>query len=158
LTPPRVTATFRSVIRSSKAAIAFLERHGIVLERARGSVPCLVDAIVGTPVRGSWWAHPDAHRVFKILGEVQDSAEVLRCRLVDEKVTYAHRRVWPALVKLAQRIGRKRLDRHDQEHTASGAHRTVTTPFPKWVPAEVLARGKALSVEDALAIVAPFVP
>jgi len=141
-----------------KAAVAFIERHGIVLECAMGSVPSLVEAIVGAPVRGSWWAHPEGRRIFRTLGAVQDSPNVLRCRLVDEKVTFAHRRVWPALVRLAMRIGREGLDRHEQVHTASGAHRTLTTPFPRWVPAEVIAAGKTLTVEDALAIVAPFVP
>src|SRR5258708_528169 len=80
----------RNVTMTPKAALAFIERNGIVLERAKGNVPSLVDAIVGAPVRGSWWAHADAHRIFKILGAVHDSSDVLRCRLVDEKVTYPH--------------------------------------------------------------------
>jgi hypothetical protein len=117
-----------------------------------------VDAIVGEEVRGSWWAHPQAHRIFRVLGEVAESRDVLRCRLVDGKVTYAHRRVWPALVRLAPRIGERRLDRHDQEHTATGAHRTVTTAFPKWVPRDVLAAAKRLEESAALAAIAPFVP
>ena len=37
---------------------AWIERHGIVLERARGAVPSLVAAIAGEPVRGSWWGIP----------------------------------------------------------------------------------------------------
>jgi hypothetical protein len=147
-----------AVISTAKAALAFIERHGIVLERAKGSVPCLVDAIVGGPVRGSWWAHPDGRRIFRILGAVHDSPDVLRCKLIDEKVTYAHLRLWPALVRLASKIGARRLDRHDQEHTASGAHRAVVTRFPEWAPAEVMAAGKKLAVADALAAVAPFVP
>jgi hypothetical protein len=36
-------------------------------------------------------------------------------------------RVWPALVKLATKIGARWLDRHDREHTASGAHRTIVS-------------------------------
>jgi hypothetical protein len=141
-----------------ESALAFVERHGIVLERAKGAIPNLVDTIAGAPVRGSWWSHPDARHIYHVLGVVHDSPDLLRCRLVDKKVTYAHRRVWPALVRLASRIGTARLDRQRQEHTASGAHRTVTTPFPAWVPADVLEEGNKLSVEAALAIVAPFVP
>jgi hypothetical protein len=141
-----------------ETAIAFIEKHGIVLERAKGKIPNLVDAIVGAPVRGSWWAHPEARRIYDILGAVHGSPDVLRCRLVDAKVTYAHRRVWPALVRLAEQIGSTRLDRQEQEHTASGAHRTVTTPFPEWVPPRVMAEGEALSREAALAAVAPFAP
>ena len=140
------------------AALAFIEHHGIVLERAKGKIPNLVDAIAGAPVPGSWWAHRKAKLIYDTLGVVHDSPDVLRCRLVDKKVTYAHRRVWPALVCLAQRIGTPRLDRQEQEHTASGAHRTITTPFPEWVPPEVKAEASRLTVEAALAIVAPFVP
>jgi hypothetical protein len=146
------------MIATPRAAIAFVERHGIVLERAKGGVPSLVDAIVGAPVQGSWWAHAEGRRIFKLLEAVHDSPDVLRCKLIDEKVTYAHRRVWPALARLAPKIGPRRLDRHDQEHTASGAHRTATTPFPRWLPAEVVAEGKKLTIEEALAIVAPFAP
>jgi hypothetical protein len=146
------------MISTPRAAIAFVRRHGIVLERAHGVVPCLVEAIVGAPVSGSWWAHPDGRRIFKILGAVHDAPDVLRCRLVDGKVTYAHRRVWPALVKLAAKIGERRLDRHEQEHTASGAHRTVIEAFPKWVPPEVMGEGKKLRVDEALRILAPFEP
>jgi hypothetical protein len=145
-------------LATTEAALAFIEQHGIVLERAKGTVPSLVHEIVGAPVQGSWWAHPDAHRIFAILGAVHDSPDVLRCRLIDGKVTYAHRRVWPALVRMETRLPAKGLDRHAQEHTPSGAHRTVITAFPKWVPAEVLAEAKKLSVKDALAAVAPFVP
>jgi hypothetical protein len=121
-------------------------------------VPSLVDAIVGSPVRGSWWAHPEGRRIFRLLGAVQDAPDVLRCRLVDGKITYAHARVWPALVRLAERIGPRRLDRQTQEHTSSGAHRTVTVAFPDWAPKKVLAEGRRYTEEEALAIVAPFVP
>jgi hypothetical protein len=89
---------------------------------------------------------------------VHDSSDVLRCRLVDEKITYAHRRVWPALVRLAKTIGPRRLDRQAQEHTPSGAHRTVTTRFPKWVPADVAAEARGLTEEEASTVLAPFVP
>jgi hypothetical protein len=145
-------------LTTAEAAVAFIEEHGIVLERAKGSVPSLVDALVGAPVSGNWWAHPEGHRIFVILGQVQDSSAVLRCKLVGGKVTYCHRRTWLALVKLTPRIGTTRLDRHAQEHTASGAHRTVVTPFPTWVPADVLADAKRLTVKDALASLAPLVP
>jgi hypothetical protein len=146
------------MLATPEAALAFIERHGVVLERAKGEVPSLVDAIVGSPVRGSWWGHPEGRRIFRLLGAVNDSKDVLRCRLVDAKITYAHRRVWPALVRLADRIGPKRLDQQIQEHTSTGAHRARTTPFPAWVSADVLARARSLREEDALAALAPFAP
>jgi hypothetical protein len=146
-------------LMTPRAAISFIKRHGVVLERANGPVPNLVEAIVGGPVRGSWWAHPDSHHIFIVLRAVQDSPEVLRCRLVDGKLTYAHRRVWPALVRLAASIGPRRLDRFSDEHTPSGAHRAVKTPFPQWVPADVLDEAKRLATtEDALRALRPFAP
>jgi hypothetical protein len=144
-------------IATSKAAITFIAKHGVVMERAKGDLPSLVEAIVGGPIRGSWWAHPDGRRIFKLLNAVHDSPDVLRCRLVSDKITYAHRRVWPALVALADGIGHRRLARLAQEHTASGAHRTVTTPFPAWVPADVLQKAMGLSSDDARTMLAPFV-
>lgn len=145
-------------LTTPSAALAFIERHGIVLERAKGPVANLVDAIAGGPVAGSWWAHPDAKRIFDLLGAVHDSPDVLRCRLIDDKVTYAHRRVWPALARLAARIGPARLERVAQEHTASGRHRTVRTPFKTWLPAGVAAQARGLSEAQALAMIAPFAP
>ena len=76
----------------------------------------------------------------------------------DDKITYAHRRVWPALVRLAKNIGARRLDRHAQEHTTSGAHRSVTTRFPRWVPADVTTEAGTLTESQALAALVPFVP
>jgi len=55
-----------------------------------------------------------------------------------------------------RREGERR--REVERWRASGAHRAVATPFPKWVPADVLADGKKLSVKDALASLAPCVP
>jgi hypothetical protein len=37
-------------------------------------------------------------------------------------------------------------------HTASGAHRTITTPFPEWIPAEDLAAAALLTTDEALAL------
>jgi len=144
-----------NVLTTPRATLLFLSRHPLVLERARPPFPGLVEAIVGAPVRGSWWAHPEGKRIFRLLGAVNDSPDVLRYRLVDGKVTYVHRRVWPALVRLASRIGERRLDRHTQEHTASGAHRTVITPFPEWVPADVRAQAKALGEGEAMKVLGP---
>jgi hypothetical protein len=144
------------VISTPRATLLFISRHGIVPERTRAALPGLVEAIVGSPIRGSWWAHPEGKRIFRLLGAVADSPDIFRCRLVDDKVTYAHRRVWPALVRLAKRIGERRLDRHQQEHTATGAHRNLTTPFPDWVPADVRARAKALDEEEAWETLGPI--
>lgn len=133
-------------------ALAFVKRHGVVLVSARGPVPNLAQAIAGAPIRGSWWGHPKSHHIFRVISAVCDSNEVLVCRLVGGKVTLVHRRLWPALVRLERRLPKRALAAIREEHTARGHHRTVKTPFPRWVPGEVRVRAKRLSVADAVSL------
>lgn len=138
--------------------LAFVERHGIVLQAARGPVPSLAEAIAGGPIRGSWWGHAKGHEIFHVAEAVSDSPDVLVCKLVDDKVTYVHRRLWPALVKLAARLPKARLAKVWNEHTATGAHRARRLAFPRWVPADVLEAAKRLSVQEAEGLLAPSLP
>ena len=130
--------------------LRFVRAKGVVLESARGPVPNLVEAIVGAPVKGSWWGHAQGKQIFHLLNGLRDTGEVMVCRLVGDKVTYVHRSAWPALVRLAPQIPKARIAALVQIHTASGKHRVVKTPFPKWVPAPVMSAGKKLSVEEAV--------
>lgn len=72
------------------------------------------------------------------------------CRLVDGKITYVHRRLWPALVRAAKRFSKKQLAQVHEVHTASGRHVTKEFPFPKWVPSDTVAEASRLSEEEAL--------
>ena len=139
-------------------ALRFVEKHGVVLVSAKGAAPKLTEAIAGEPIAGSWWAHPQSHRIFAVLQEVTQSPKVLVCRLLDGKVTLVHRRMWPALVRLADRFPPAQLAQVEQEHTASGHHVAHETPYPDWVPAEVAAQPKAMEEEEALALLRPFLP
>src|SRR5207344_890648 len=132
-----------------KQGLAFVRRHGIVLQAARGPVPSLAEEIAGGPIRGSWWGHAKGHEIFRVADAVSESDEVLVCKLVDGKVTYVHRRLWPALVKLASRFRKNQLVKVWNEHTPTGAHRSRSSPFPDWVPSEVLHAAETLSMADA---------
>jgi hypothetical protein len=134
---------------STPDPLAFVRRQGIVLQAARGPVPSLAELIAGEPIRGSWWGHPRGREIFQAAGRVIDSGEVLVCRLAGGKITYVHRRLWPALVRLAARLPRDGIAQVAEEHTASGAHRRVATPFPRWVPADVAAEAASLSEAEA---------
>jgi hypothetical protein len=123
----------------------------VVLASAKGSVPNLAEQVAGEPIRGSWWGHKKGPEIFQALGAVDESPDVLCFRLVDGKITFVHRRLWPALVRLADELGTERLTVIKQEHTETGAHRNVTTPFPKWVPPEVKKAAQELSVSEARA-------
>jgi hypothetical protein len=133
-----------------RQAAAFVRRHGVVLESAAGPVPSLASAIAGEAIRGSWWSHPRSHQIFELTQAIRDRDDVLVCRLVDGKITFVHRRLWPALVRSAKRFPRKRLAQVREVHTASGRHVAKETPFPRWVPAQVNAEASRLVEADAL--------
>lgn len=132
-------------------AIAFVEKHGVVLASGNGPVPSVAEAIAGEPIRGSWWAHAKGREIFRALSEIGDSDDVRCFKLIGGKLTFVHRRLWPHLARLADEIGRERLAAIRQEHTASGAHRNVETAFPKWVPAEIRAAAQRLALDEARA-------
>jgi len=132
-----------------REAVSFVANHGIVLQAARGPVPSLAEAIAGERIRHSWWGHAKGRAIFRAVRVVSQSPEVLVCKLLDGKITYVHRRLWPALVKLAPRFGKERLNKVWDEHTESGAHVSRQIPFPKWVPANVIRDAKTLSTAEA---------
>jgi len=134
-----------------RQALAFIRRHGVVLEAAHGRAPSLAEAIAGEPVRGSWWSHPKSQEIFAVTRAIRDSDDVLVCRLIKGKVTFVHRRLWPALVRAASHVPPDRLSQLREVHTSSGHHVTKEVPFPKWVPSSVRTAARSLSEESALA-------
>lgn len=135
-----------------REAMAFVRRHGVVLESARGPVPSLAEAIAGAPIRGSWWSHPRADEIFELTRAVRDSSQVLVCRMVNGKITFVHQRLWPALVRASGRFPRKHLAQVRESHTTSGSHTLKEIPFSKWVPASV--RKTAAELSESAAILA----
>ena len=140
--------TAPSLTRSQ--VLTSMKHHGVMLESAHGPLPNLVELIAGEPVKGNWWSHPQSHKIFALTRAVRDSPDVLTCRVVNGKVTLLHRRVWPALVRLANLFPKDRLAAIREVHTRTGAHRVITIPFPKWVPNDVEDVGRGLTTEQAL--------
>ena len=137
-------------------ALAFVERHGIVLQAARGPLPNLAEAIAGSAIRGSWWGHPKGKEIFRAVRTICESPDVLVCKLVEGKITYVHRRLWPAMVKLASRFRKEQLAKVWDEHTRTGVHHSRREHFPNWVPSEVMKEAEALSVAEAENILSPW--
>lgn len=137
---------------TAEEALAFVRQHGVVLVSAKGTVPRLTETIVGEPIKGSWWAHPKSHHIYAILGAVIGSDQVLACRLIDGKITLVHRRLWPSLIRLANRFAPEQLAQVLDEHTPSGRHARRVKPFPQWVPPEVAAQADRIDEGEALAI------
>jgi hypothetical protein len=139
------------------AALDFVRTHGVVLVSAKGPAPTLADAIAGEPIKGSWWGHPQGKRIFALLQQVSEHEDVLVCRLVDDKLTLVHRRLWPALAAAAPCIAPSRLCRVTQEHTPSGRHVNRETPFPDWLPADAAREAGLLGRDAALAALGPSI-
>jgi len=140
-----------------KQAIAFVRTNGVVLESGRGPVPNLAEAVAGEPIRGSWWAHAKAHEIFRCSRAIRQFTDVLVCRLVRGKVTYVHRSLWPALVRLAESFDPGCIASIKEVHTPSGKHKVDVTPFPFWVPEDVMRAAKDLTEEDAAVLLSVVV-
>lgn len=76
--------------------------------------------------------------------------------MVDGKVSYVHRRLWPALVKLAARFRKTQLAKIWNEHTTTSAHRSRTTAFRERVPGDVPRVAERLSISTAERTLAPW--
>ena len=57
--------------------------------------------VAGEPIRGSWWAHPKSHAIFRAATSLSDHDDVIAIPLINSKITFVHRRLWPALVGVA---------------------------------------------------------
>ncbi len=122
----------------------------MVLESAAGPVPSLAEAIAGGAIRGSWWSHPRSHEIFELTQGVRSQEDVLVCRLVNGKITFIHRRLWPALVGAAKRLPKKRLAQVREVHSDTGRHVVKEVAYPRWVPDEVKVEASSLSEAEAL--------
>lgn len=123
-----------------------------MLESARHrAVANLADQVLGHRRDGSWWGHARGKEFFRLTRQVRSDPDVLVCSVVAGKVTYVHRRLWPALVRLASAVGAARLAAIREVHTKTGAHRVYRTPFRSWVPAWVYARAANLTLKEARA-------
>src|SRR5262249_35490049 len=100
-----------------RQALRLVAKHGVMLEAARGPVPNLADVVAGGRIRGSWWSHPRGREIFGVTRAVRNSPDILVARLVDDHITFVHRRLWPAVVRLAPRLRKARIARLREVHT-----------------------------------------
>lgn len=82
-------------------AVAAIEQHGVLLLQDP-QLPSLAVLIAGEPIRGSWWGHPAGNRIFNTQGDLTDHDDVATFKLVDRKVCFVQRRLWPAIVAVGQ--------------------------------------------------------
>jgi hypothetical protein len=85
--------------RALEQAHATLARIGLLL-LSDPALPSLVGLIVGEPLRTSWWGHPLGGVIYQAMNALDEDPGVLSTKLVAGKVTYVHRRLWPAVYAL----------------------------------------------------------
>jgi hypothetical protein len=100
----------------SVSVFAKLKEHGLLLQ-TDANLPNVCALVAGAPVRGSWWAHPRSHEIFRVNCELAAHPDVLVTKLISGKITYLHRALWPAFVA----IGRARKP-WQIEHLSHDAH------------------------------------
>jgi len=135
---------------SPTEAIQYIEKQGIILESAHGSVPNLAEIVSGERIRGSWWAHPKAQEIFQLTRAVRDSDDMLVCRLMHGNITFVHRRLWSALVPHTKQFDAERLGRIREVHTSQGKHKLQIISYPRWVPADVRVLARKMSETEAI--------
>jgi hypothetical protein len=64
-------------------------------------IPNVRELLTGKKSKGSWWADPAAHQIFAITQSLEDHPDVTTAKLVSNKVTFVHRRLWPTLFAVA---------------------------------------------------------
>ncbi len=78
--------------RDLARTLAELERIGLLMQH---------DA-AGESIRGSWWSHPRANDIYDLLQEFRRESGNLSVKLVNGKLTFVHRRLWPALAAVGK--------------------------------------------------------
>jgi hypothetical protein len=85
----------------SQRVLAALKKHGLLLQ-TDARLPNVCALVTGAPVRGSWWAHPRSHDIFRVGCGLAEHPDVLVIKLVSSKVTYVHRALWPYVVSIGR--------------------------------------------------------
>lgn len=99
-----------------------LERLGILLLQDK-NLPSVATIFAGEPMAKSWWGHPLGQEMFQCLESLED--EALATRLINRKVTFVHKRLWPALAAAGVAI-------EYDVHTESGRHEKRVEPSKVW--------------------------
>lgn len=136
-----------------RQAVAYVRRHGVVLESAKGWEPTFVAAVAGEPIGGSWWGHRLGHEIHALTQYLRRSKVILVCTLANGRITYVHKRLWSAFVRRADAFPARALARVREVHTKTGHHGREDIAFPVWVPAPVLAAAKSLSRHEARTLI-----
>ena len=99
-----------------------LERIGLLLNHDP-ALPSFTSLVTGAPFGGSWWSHPQAHEIYRLLRHFHRGAGALSAKLVNGKVTYIDKRLWPSLLNAVR--SRAAWQRGNLSAEAQAMHRAV---------------------------------
>ena len=95
-------------MRSLGDLVAWLSDSRLALVSGRSSVPNAAEAIVGRPIRGSWWGDQDSSLVYRLLTELGAvEPDYLDIVLVDSRRTLVHPDLVPLVASVAAEPGRR---------------------------------------------------
>jgi hypothetical protein len=80
--------------------LAEIEARGILLV-TDPVLPSVTRMVAGEAVKGSWWSHPKGRLIFSVLTKLADDPSLLLVKLVEGKLTFVHRALWPELLAVA---------------------------------------------------------
>lgn len=92
----------RAGMENVAQALALLETEKVMTLTPVASTRfrSLVGEVTGGPVKGSWWGHEKGKVIYRIASDLEASGVVLTTKLVKGKVTFVHRALWPALLRV----------------------------------------------------------
>jgi hypothetical protein len=81
-----------------------LEKLGMLV-LSDSFLPSITRMVAGDGLRGSWWAHEEAHTIFAVSEMLEDHPDVLVMKLINGKVTFVHRELWGRVYSIG--VGRE---------------------------------------------------
>jgi hypothetical protein len=78
-----------------------IAKHGVLLVQDKTAMD-VAGLLAGEKLSTSWWGHAAGRKIFACLERLDDDPDVLATRLVAGKITYVHRRLWPAFLAIAR--------------------------------------------------------
>jgi len=64
-------------------------------------LPSLTTFVVGKPVKGSWWGHPQGKLIYNLGQNLLDEKNIISVKLINKKVTFVEEHLWDALYSLS---------------------------------------------------------
>lgn len=115
--------------------------------------------VAGKPIAGSWWGHPAGAAIYREGNRLADRRDVLVLKLLNGKVTFVHRTLWPHLLTVGRSGEPWQVSRlsHASQHLLDLVQRTglIRTDDPRsHQAAGVRVSAAALDLERRLLLMA----